>query len=50
MPSKNKGKRSREGSFSSDQDGDPVFLEVGTDISARKQLDEANAEISSLRE
>lgn len=64
-PSKNKGKRAREGSSTSDQDGDPVVLELLERISAleskdeanvrrlnniQAQLDEANAEISSLRE
>ena len=64
-PSKNKGKRAREGSSTSDQDGDSVYLELLERISALKskeeanmkklnnmeaELDQANAEISSLRE
>ena len=63
-PTKNKGKRAREGSSTSDQDGDPVYLELLVRISAleskeegntrrlndmQAQLDQANAEISSLR-
>ena len=63
--SKNKGKRAREGSSTSNQDGDPVVLEPLEWISAleskeeanlrrlnimQAQLDQANAEISSLHE
>ena len=64
-PSKNKGKRAREGSSTSHQDGDPVVLQLLEPISAleskeetnvrglnnmQAQLDQANAEVSSLRE
>ena len=63
-PSKNKGKRAREGSSTSDQDGDSVYLELLERISAleskeeanmkklnnmQAKLEQANAEISSLR-
>ena len=59
------GKRAREGSSTSDQDGDPVYLEMLERISAleskdkanmqrienmQADLDQANAEISLLRE
>ena len=41
-PSKNKGKRAREGSSTSDQDGDPVVLKILEWISALESKEEAN--------
>lgn len=64
-PSKSKEKRAREGSSTSDQDGDSVYLELLERISAlenkenanmrrlndlQTELDQANVEISSLRQ
>ena len=41
-PSKTKGKRAREGSSTSDQDGDPVVLELLERISALESNEETN--------
>ena len=41
-PTNNKGKRAREGSSTSDQDGDPVYLELLVQISALESKEEAN--------